>query len=82
MAKAHASRNKSLSGAISKYSRSAIYRKRALYKRKKTGVKRQVKEEPKTQVKPIGGEKNGEKREVPIKREVRRFMIIILLTLT
>ena len=70
MAKAHPPRNKELIPGIGRYSRSAIYKKRALYKRKKTGVKKVVKEEPKTKTKEIGGDKNGGTRVVPIKREV------------
>ncbi len=73
MAKAHSSRNASIGGGISRYSRSAIYRKRALYKRKKTGVKKTIAEVAKTKVKPVGGDKNGENRTVPIQREVIYF---------
>ena len=70
MAKPHSSRNTSLSGIISKFSRSAVYRKRALYKRKKVGVKKAVKQVETVKVKPIGGEKNGENRTVPVARKV------------
>ncbi len=70
MAKAHSSRNHNIGSGISRYSRSAIFRKKALYKRKKTGVKKTVAEVAKTKVKPIGGEKNGSERTVPIEREV------------
>lgn len=71
MAKVHASRNKPLTKGIGRLSRSAIYKKRALYKRKKTGVQKEVKEEVKTITKEIGGDKNGGTRVVPVKREVR-----------
>ena len=70
MAKPHSSRNGSLAGSISRLSRSAVYRKRALYKRKKTGVAKKVTKVEKLKVKPIGGEKNGENRTVPVTREV------------
>lgn len=70
MAKVRASRNQPLSKGIGRYSRSAMYRKRALYKRKKTGVTKDVKEQAKTMVKEIGGEKNGGSRTVPVQREV------------
>ena len=70
MAKVHTSRNKELAPGIGRYSRSAIYKKRALYKRKKTGVKKVVKEAAKTKVKEIRGDKNGGSRVVPVQREV------------
>merc|ERR1712055_210610 len=55
-------------------SRSAVYRKRALYKRKKTATTPVAKvEAEKTKVKPIGGDKNGGERTVPIKREPRFY---------
>ena len=73
MAKVHTPRNKDLAPGIGRYSRSAIYKKRALYKRKKTGVKKEVVEEPKTRVKEVGGDKNGSTRVVPVKREVCIF---------
>eukprot|EP00794_Sanderia_malayensis_P014370 gene14370-15868_t len=73
MAKAHSSRNSTIGGGISRLSRSAVYRKRALYKRKKTGVKKTIAEVAKTKVKPIGGEKNGNERTVPINREPRFY---------
>jgi hypothetical protein len=70
MAKVRESRNEPLTKGIGKYSRSAMYKKRALYKRKKTGFKKDVKEDAKTKVKGIGGDKNGGTRTVPIQREV------------
>ena len=70
MAKIHSSRNPSIGGGISRFSRSAIYKKRALYKRKKTGVKKVVAEVAQSKVKPIGGEKNGQNRTIPVTREV------------
>ena len=70
MAKERESRNEPLAKGIGRYSRSAMYKKRALYKRKKTGVKKEVKEVVKTKVKEIGGDKNGGTRTVPVQREV------------
>jgi len=69
-----ASRNSSLGGGISRLSRSAVYRKRALYKRKKIGAAPSIKADPeKTVVKPIGGDKNGKERVVPIQKEPRFY---------
>ncbi|CAB4020719.1 60S ribosomal L6 [Paramuricea clavata] len=73
MAKVRESRNEPLTKGIGKYSRSAMYKKRALYKRKKTGVKKDVKEDAKTKVKEIGGDKNGGTRTVPVQREPRYY---------
>lgn len=70
MVKARESRNEPLTKGIGRYSRSAMYKKRALYKRKKTGVKKEVKDIVKTKVKEIGGDKNGNTRTVPVQREV------------
>ena len=58
------SRNRNLEGGISRYSRSAMYRRRALYKKKKAPVKAPEKKRAYFSVKPIKGEKNGEKRVV------------------
>lgn len=58
------SRNIVLAGGISKYSRSAMFRRRALYKKKKVPMKAAVKKREYYSVKPIKGEKNGEKRVV------------------
>ncbi|XP_031555019.1 60S ribosomal protein L6-like [Actinia tenebrosa] len=73
MAKVHTSRNPELVPGIGRYSRSAVYKKRALYKRKKTGVKKVVKEQEKFKRKEIGGDKNGGSRVVPVKRESRFY---------
>merc|ERR1711962_1566393 len=71
--KVHCSRNPELAPSIGRYSRSAIYKKRALYKRKKTGVKKVVSEQEKVKRKEIGGDKNGGSRVVPVQRESRFY---------
>merc|ERR1712183_900575 len=69
-----ASRNSDLEGGISKLSRSAVYRKRGLYKRKKAGAVAAAKvAEPTTKVKPIGGDKNGGERTVPLVKQPRFY---------
>merc|ERR1739847_203382 len=67
------SRNTTLSGGISKLSRSAVYRKRALYKRKEAAAPAPKVEAETTKVKPIGGDKNGQERVVPVQKEPRFY---------
>lgn len=74
MAKVHTPRNRDLAPGIGRYSRSAMFKKRALYKRKKTGVEKIVLDVQKWKVKEVGGDKNGGTRVVPVKREVSLFM--------
>ena len=67
----HRSRNKILAGGISRYSRSVMYRKRALYKKKKVPVKAEVKKRTYFKLKSITkGEKNGDKRVVLTRKSV------------
>ena len=66
----HASRNKLLPGGIPRYSRSAMYRKKALYKKKKVPVKPEKKQRKFYRRKDIKGEKNGENRVVLLKKSV------------
>ncbi|EDV27910.1 expressed hypothetical protein [Trichoplax adhaerens] len=73
MGKPHQSRNKVLPGGAMLYSRSQMYRKRALYKRKKVGTKKVVQEIAKTIVKPVKGDKNGNQRVLPVQREPRYY---------
>ena len=82
MAKKHCSRRSSLHGIINKFSRRAIYRKRALYKRRMKLCKKVDAENMKAKVKPIGGEKNGENRTVPIARKVRVISTILRVNIT
>ena len=70
MGKVHQSRNKVLPSGVMLYSRSQMYRKRALYKRKKVGTKKAVQEVAKTKVKSVKGDKNGNQRVVPVQRDV------------
>jgi len=70
---AHTSRNRTVGKGCSKHSRSVVYKKRALYKRKKTGVSKAVAEVTGTKVKTIGGDKNGEQRTVPVQRATRFY---------
>merc|ERR1712156_574476 len=68
------SRNSPLDGGVSRLSRSAVYRKRALYKRNKSGASAPAKATAETtKTKPIGGDKNGKERVVPIKKESRFY---------
>ena len=53
-----------------RYSRSAMYRRKALYKRKKVKVDPKQKKSVHFKVKPVKGDKNGEKRVVPAKKTV------------
>lgn len=75
MAKPHSSRNSLLPGGISKLSRSAVYQKKALYKKKKVAKKITTKAEPKTKTKPIGGDKNGKQRVVPLQRDPKFYPV-------
>merc|ERR1711931_369216 len=59
---AHSTRN--ASGLLS---RSQVYKKRALYKRKKVGVKKADVAAAAPKVKPIGGDNNGKERVVAAK---------------
>ncbi len=68
--KPHSPRNQVLLGGISRYSRSAMYRKRFLYKRKKVAAKADNPAEPLYRVKPIKGEDNGKTRDVLLKKSV------------
>ena len=68
--KPHAPRNKLLPGGIPRYSRSEMYRKKALYKKKKVPVNPEKKKRTFYKEKPIKGEKNGEKRMILLRKSV------------
>lgn len=62
-------RNYDLGNGVYRFSRTRVYHKKALYKfigKKTAPTKKPAK--PLTVVKPIGGEKNGEKRVVLLKK--------------
>lgn len=69
--KPHTPRNYLLPGGIPRYSRSAMYRRRALYKKQKTVVRPTKPKRAHYKVQPVKGEKNGEKRIVLLKKSVR-----------
>ena len=68
---AHKPRNSMLPGGVPKLSRSAVYKKRALYKRQKVQSKASVEPAATHKTKQVQGEKNGGTREVPLQRQVR-----------
>lgn len=72
--KPHSSRNSLLPGGIPRYSRSAMYRKKAMYKRKKVPVKAEKKKDTFFKLKDIKGEKNGGKRAVLLRKSVSFFI--------
>merc|ERR1712137_820626 len=69
----HAPRNSNLAFGVNRLGRSAVYKKRALYRRKKT-VQTVDKSVPATtKTKQIGGDKNGKTREVALTKASRFY---------
>ena len=68
--KVHAPRNYVLPGGVQRFSRSAMYSKKALYKKKKVAVKAPKVGEKRLKEKPVKGEKNGGKRLVVVNKTV------------
>jgi len=71
--KPHCSRQKFLSGGIPRYSRSQMYARAARYKKKHVVVKKERKRPSAMVEKEIGGEKNGGKRLVRVRRMPRYY---------
>ncbi|KAI9315458.1 translation protein SH3-like domain-containing protein, partial [Dichotomocladium elegans] len=70
---AHAPRNSFLVPGVTRYSRSAMYAKKALHKRQKKDVKASVKAEPADKVVEVKGAKNGSKRTIPASKAPRFY---------
>ncbi|RHZ81165.1 hypothetical protein Glove_123g38 [Diversispora epigaea] len=69
----HKPRNSFLVPGVPRYSRSVISTKKALYKRKKAQVPKTEAKVETTKTKPIGGEKNGKERLIPLEKAPRFY---------
>ncbi|XP_067130279.1 large ribosomal subunit protein eL6 [Centruroides vittatus] len=70
----HRPRNYKLPGGIWRFTRSRMYHKRGMWNvKRETTKKEKPKRKPRTIVKPIGGEKNGGKRVVKLKKQRRYY---------
>ncbi|KAI9007179.1 60S ribosomal protein L6 [Gaertneriomyces semiglobifer] len=70
---AHAPSNPSLKPGVSRYSRSAAYAKKALFKKSKQAAKPAAETPAATKTVTVGGAKNGEKRVVPTQKAPRFY---------
>lgn len=68
--KKHHPRNYQLPGGIWRFSRSAMYARRALYKKKKGPTEAIKTKKPHFRVSEVKGDKNGKKRVIQIKKTV------------
>ena len=68
--KPHAPRNYVLAGGITRYSRSAMYKRKAQYRKKKLSDKPAKEKKVYYKIKEVKGEKNGGKRAVLLKKSV------------
>ena len=68
--KPHTPRNSLLPGGVSRYGRSAMYSRKALYKKKKDPVAALKRKKLYFKVKDVKGDRNGGKRVVPLKKTV------------
>ncbi|CAI2181322.1 11895_t:CDS:2 [Funneliformis geosporum] len=66
-------RNRFLVPGVPRYSRSKIFAKKALYKRKKENIPKSVPEVKTTKTVPIKGDKNGGERVVPLDKAPRFY---------
>eukprot|EP00121_Abeoforma_whisleri_P005438 Awhi_evm1s4930 len=71
----HQSRNQAL-GSVSKFGRSAMYRKRALYKKQKSATVNEKKVAALTKTKTVGGDKNGKTRVVALNKDSKFYPVI------
>merc|ERR1711991_1135869 len=69
----HSARNHTIAGGGERYGRSAMYKKRATYKVKKTAVAPKKAEVAAFKTKAVGGDKNGKERKVPTTRAERFY---------
>lgn len=69
----HEPRNRFLVPGVTRYSRSAVYAKKALYKRKKTTIQKVETKPATTKTVEIKGEKNGGKRVIPLEKAPRFY---------
>eukprot|EP00118_Oscarella_pearsei_P004191 m.17410 g.17410 ORF g.17410 m.17410 type:complete len:245 (+) comp27500_c0_seq3:89-823(+) len=69
----HRPRNYLLPGGVPRYSRSVMYRKKALYKKKRVVIEKKEVKQERFKEKPVRGDKNGEKRSVPLKKTGRYY---------